>query len=211
VLTNSVVAAPPDTTAPTTTATVTPVPNAAGWNSSDVTVALHAVDNDGGSGVRSITYGSTTVAGDTVTIPVTSEGVTTLTFSATDNAGNAEAPQTLTVKLDKTPPTLTCLAVPRRIDEDERRFVPVSIDVSLTDTVSAPDGFVLVSATVDRPSPTGGDIVGFTAGQPDVSGSVRVKPIQRDGRVYTFSYEGADAAGNTSTCAATVTVAHGDG
>lgn len=211
VLTNSVVAAPPDTTAPTTTATVTPAPNSAGWNSSDVTVSLHAVDNDGGSGVRSITYGSTTVSGDAVSIPITTEGVTTLTFSATDNAGNAEAPQTLTVKLDKTAPTLTCRAVPSRIDEDERRFVPVNILVSLTDTLSAPAGFELVSATVDPPSPIGGDIVGFTTGGPDVSGSVRVKPIQRNGRVYTFTYEGADVAGNDATCAATVTVAHGDG
>ena len=135
---------------------------------------------------------------------------TSLTFSASDNAGNAEAPQTLTVKLDKTPPTLTCRAVPRQIDEDERRFVPVGILVSLTDTLSAPAGFELVSATVDRPSPTGGDIVGFTVGEPDVSGSVRVKPIQRNGRVYTFTYEGADVAGNSSTCAATVTVAHGE-
>ena len=44
-----------ETTAPTTTATLSPQPNEAGWNNSDATVSLSA-DDQGGSGVEKITY-----------------------------------------------------------------------------------------------------------------------------------------------------------
>jgi hypothetical protein len=56
------------------------------------------------------------------------------------------------------------------------------------------------------------DIQSFTLGTPDVSGQLRA---QRNGsgtgRVYTLTYTGADEAGNTATCAATVTVPHDQG
>jgi alpha-tubulin suppressor-like RCC1 family protein len=103
-----------DNAAPDTTDTPSPAPNAAGWNNSDVTVSLSATDT-GGSGVEEIIYSatgaqpiaSTTVPGDTALIPITTEGETTITYHATDNAGNVEAPEnTLTVKLDKSAPTV---------------------------------------------------------------------------------------------------------
>src|SRR5262245_63074771 len=64
-----------DTIPPTTTATVSPLPNAAGWNNSNVTVTLTAVDNPGGSGVKSITFdrghgNPTTVNGASATVNV---------------------------------------------------------------------------------------------------------------------------------------------
>jgi alpha-tubulin suppressor-like RCC1 family protein len=101
-----------DNMAPSTTNMLSPAPNDNGWNSSDVTVTLNATDT-GGSGVKEITYSatgaqaisSTTDPGDTASIPITTEGETTITYSAKDNAGNVEAPEnTLTVKLDKSAP-----------------------------------------------------------------------------------------------------------
>jgi hypothetical protein len=98
----------PDTTAPTTVSTVSPTPNAAGWNHGPVVVHLAA--SDAGSGVASIavaTSGSTsTTAGDSVDVPVSSEGTTTISYHATDEAGNVEAPQTTTVRIDETPPSV---------------------------------------------------------------------------------------------------------
>ena len=101
-----------DTTAPSTTRTLSPQPNAAGWNKEDVTLTLSATDND--SGVKEITYSATgaqaiaeqTVPGATATLSaITTEGQTTISYHATDNAGNTESPpKTLTVKLDKTAP-----------------------------------------------------------------------------------------------------------
>ena len=87
-----------DEAAPVTVATLSTAANNAGWNNSDVTVSLHASDNAGGSGVKRITYSATgahvvpqTVAGgDTASVHVAAEGVTTVTFFAEDNAGNVD-------------------------------------------------------------------------------------------------------------------------
>jgi hypothetical protein len=101
-----------DTTPPTTTGASSPLANGAGWNNSDVTVNLSAADNAGGSGVKQVTYSasgaqtiaSTTVAGATAAPVITAEGTTTVSFYATDNAGNTETTKTVTVMIDKTPP-----------------------------------------------------------------------------------------------------------
>lgn len=104
-----------DVDAPTTSATVSPAPNAAGWNKGDLNVDLAAADNASGSGIKRITYSASgaqaiaeTVANaDTVSVPITSEGTTTLSFFAEDNAGNVEVAKTRVVKLDKTAPVVT--------------------------------------------------------------------------------------------------------
>jgi hypothetical protein len=106
-------AAPQDSTPPTTTATLTSSPNGNGWNNTDLTVNLSAADNLGGSGVKEINAtlagaqtGGGVTAGSTTSITISQEGITTLTFFARDNAGNAEAPKTLTIRIDKTAPTI---------------------------------------------------------------------------------------------------------
>ena len=100
-----------DCVAPTTTSTLSPQPNAAGWNNSDVTVTLNATDT-GGSGLKETNYSindgaSTTVQQNSVQIPVTNEGATTISYQSTDNAGNVEPEQTLTVKIDKSAPRVS--------------------------------------------------------------------------------------------------------
>jgi hypothetical protein len=104
----------PDTTKPSTTATSSPAPNSAGWNNSDVKVHLSATDNEGGWGVKQITYsasGAQTIAktdasGSSADVNLNAEGTTTLTYYAADKAGNVEAAKTLTLKIDKTAPTV---------------------------------------------------------------------------------------------------------
>ena len=71
-----------DPQSPTTTAGSSPAA-VSGWNNTAVQVTLTAVDNPGGCGVASIHYSidggaETVVPGNTVTIDVTAEGVTTL-------------------------------------------------------------------------------------------------------------------------------------
>jgi hypothetical protein len=105
----------PDTTKPSTSATRSVEPNAAGWNKEDVSVKLNATDNQGGWGVKKITYsasGAQTIAntdasGSSADVNLNAEGTTTLTYHATDKAGNVEAPKTLTVKIDKTAPKVS--------------------------------------------------------------------------------------------------------
>ncbi|HZR23530.1 MAG TPA: choice-of-anchor tandem repeat GloVer-containing protein [Vicinamibacterales bacterium] len=153
-----VVLTPPDTTPPTTTAALTPVPNAAGWNNDSVSVALSAIDpGAGSSGVRQITYSvsgaqsvpATSVAGDTVTVPISAEGLSTLTFFATDVAGNMEAANTLLVRVDRTAPTLEGSRAPAANANDWTN-TPVTVTFSCSDALSGvafsnPDS-VIVSA-----------------------------------------------------------------
>ena len=101
-----------DTLKPTITAVATPPANASGWNNSNVTVALTATDDPAGSGVKSITYSavggqpiaSTTVNGASTNVLISGEGITTLSFFATDNEGNTSDVGSITIKLDKTAP-----------------------------------------------------------------------------------------------------------
>lgn len=99
-----------DTALPSASASVSPTPNAAGWNNtSSVSVTVTAGDGTAGSGVASISYavdgGATqTVSGASATIPVSGEGTHSVTYSATDTAGNASSTKTQSVKIDTKAP-----------------------------------------------------------------------------------------------------------
>jgi hypothetical protein len=104
----------PDTTAPTTTARATTADGSTyysgEWTNQDVTLSLTAVDEQNGSGVDKIFYntdGSTNYQEYSAPLSFTSEGTTTVHYHATDKAGNAEQPQTFTIKIDKTAPTVS--------------------------------------------------------------------------------------------------------
>jgi hypothetical protein len=109
-----------DAIPPTTVATAAPTANANGWNNSNVTIALTASDNSGGSGVQQITFNatgaqpiaSTNAAGSSASALISTEGLTSFSFFSTDLAANVELAQTLTIKLDKTPPSITGSRVP---------------------------------------------------------------------------------------------------
>ena len=109
---------PPDSIPPVSTAGTSPGANTNGWYKSDVTVTINAADNAGGSGVQNIQYtlagaqtGSQIVTGASASVTISSEGTTTVTFFATDNAGNHETAQTLTIRLDKTAPNIVASAL----------------------------------------------------------------------------------------------------
>ncbi len=103
-----------DSIPPTTSALAAPSPNVAGWNNSNVTVTLNSADDLGGTGVKQVSLSatgaqpiaSTTVTGAATSFQVANEGITTIAFFGTDNAGNVETSKALTVELDKTPPSI---------------------------------------------------------------------------------------------------------
>lgn len=105
-----------DSIAPTTAASLNPAGNVFGWNNSDVSVSLSSLDNADGSGLRDITYSAsgaeiipaTSVSGASANLLITAEGETTIGYFATDNAGNMETVQTLIIRIDKSPPSVSC-------------------------------------------------------------------------------------------------------
>jgi mannose/cellobiose epimerase-like protein (N-acyl-D-glucosamine 2-epimerase family) len=202
---------PSDTTAPVTVATVSPSPNAAGWNRDEVSVSFQAADNV--VGVKEIhvrvednTAAAARVAyidpGDTFTLPaLTADGEYDITYSAVDELGNTEEPQTLQVRLDRTAPSLSGLpTAPCVIWPPNERMVHVA-DVEGNDTLSGVDQ-VLVTGTSNEPGDDDIRIVG---------GSVDLR-AQRDdegtGRIYTLDAAVTDLAGNATAERATCTVPH---
>lgn len=121
-----------DTTAPTVNDAALSgslAPNPA-WFETNVDVTLSATDPQirtlptpiDGSGVKEIRYyaagaqpigdsnNPTVVSGATAMFTISTEGVTTITYWAVDNAGNAAEAKTVTVKYDKTPPTFDAIS-----------------------------------------------------------------------------------------------------
>jgi hypothetical protein len=101
-----------DTTAPVTTAVSSGQSYAAqhaGWNNTDVTVTLAATDA-GGPGLALTEY---TLDGGAHWTPyaapftLTNEGTYLVGYRSVDTAGSTETTKTLTVKIDKTPPTVS--------------------------------------------------------------------------------------------------------
>jgi hypothetical protein len=85
-----------------------------GWYKSSVTVTLDATDDC--SGVKDIRTdgigGLTIVPGRSAAITLPSDGINNLSYYAADNAGNSETAHPLTIKIDKTAPTITASVSP---------------------------------------------------------------------------------------------------
>jgi hypothetical protein len=187
----------PDTTAPTTTATPNPAPLAGndGWTNGPVTVGLSADDGTCGSGVKEISYSAsgaqtiplTTVTGSSTSFAISNEGVTTVTFYATDNAGNVESAKTLTVKIDNTAPRVAFVTPPT--GSPYLLNQPVAADYSCIDRVGSVDGGVGVASCVGG-VPVGSNIVTSPVG------------------TYTFTVNTADKLGNATSASTSYQVTY---
>lgn len=196
-----------DKTAPNPPAvTVNPQPNADGWHHSVPVVVMFSGNGDVGSvqsGVLRCTA-PMTLAAETAS--------TTVTGTCTDLAGNQSASRTITIKIDRTLPTVACSTRPKILWPPNNKLVPVNVAVNVSDMLSGPAGFKLVSVTSNEPDSGLGDIRGFLVGTRSTSGLLRAQRLgSGTGRVYTFTYNGADRAGNSASCAAMVSVPHDEG
>jgi hypothetical protein len=207
-----------DVDAPTVHAAVPAPTGEHGWFTGNVSIPIAAAD--GCSGVRSITYivngVGTTVSGSAATVALTRDGTFVVEYFATDNAGNESAHEKITVRIDRTPPLLACLALPPLLWPANHRLVDVVVLVLVKDFGSGEDGFALLSAASNEPDnglgdgDRPGDIQGFVVGGPSTKGQLRAERSGKgSGRTYTLRYTGRDAAGNAASCSAFVIVPHG--
>jgi hypothetical protein len=192
-----------DKTPPTITPVRMPPPNANGWNKTNVTASFTCADSLSG-----LAPGSPP-ASTTLSIEGAGQSVT---GTCTDVAGNSASSTVSGINIDKTPPTVACNARPSVLWPPNNKLVAVNASLTVSDSLSGPAGFKLVSATSNEPDSGQGDIQGFTPGTASTSGQLRAQRLgSGNGRVYTLMYSGTDKAGNSSTCAATVTVPHDQG
>jgi hypothetical protein len=147
-----------------------------------------------------------------LTFPV---GDTLVTFSVVDDAGNGSACVATVTIADTTSPTISLDLDPDSLWPPNHKLVTVSASVDVQDVCDPAPGFVLASVTSNEPDDGRGDgshpgdIQDAAFGTSDVSFRLRAERSGRGaGRVYTVTYTGIDASGNTADTVAAVTVAH---
>lgn len=156
----------------------TTVDNApAGWQNTDVNVTLSC--SDAGSGCAATTYevnAGATQYGNLVSL--STDGIHTITYRSTDNAGLEEYTKTATVMIDKTPPEVTTSG-DMTVEATGPSGATADFSYSATDALSGVSG-------ITGCSPASGAI--FPLGS------------------STVSCAATDAAGNTGTATLTVNV-----
>jgi hypothetical protein len=208
----------PDADPPVTIATVSVAPNANGWNNTPVAVTFTATDAAGGWGVSSVTYslagaqsgaGSVTSGG---TVTISAEGVTTIAYYATDEAGNAEASRTLSIAIDKSAPVISGMP------GSACSLWPPSHKMVTVATISAAGGTSALSSlnvAVASNEPAAPGESDFAISGSGTSPRTIALRAERDGkgsgRIYTISVSATDAAGNSATATAQCVVPHDQG
>lgn len=204
-----------DKEAPVITATVSPTPNAAGWDKDAVIVTFTATD-----------VGPSDLATVTAPITITDEGTTTVTGYATDNAGNTGS-IAVTVNIDKTKPVVSATVSPApntagwNKDDVTVAFTATDVGGSGVDlsTVTAPititdegtttitgyatdnagnTGSVAVTVNLDKTAPT-------ITGAPDRTANANGW-YNAD---VTVTFTPDDALSGVDTCTAPVTLTEG--
>jgi hypothetical protein len=186
--------APADTTPPTIVPLIAgPIGNA-GWYRGSVSLSWTVSDPESVF---------TTAGCEPVLLTTDTTGAT---FTCTATSAGGTASKSVTIRIDKTPPTISCTATPNTLWPPDRKLFPVTVSVNVTDGLSGSAGFVLVSVGA-VPELEVGDVQGFTPGMASTTGQLRAVK----GRTYSLVYSGKDIAGNIASCTATVIVPHDQG
>jgi hypothetical protein len=202
-----------DTTAPVTKAAASQINGNNGWYVSDPTVTLTATDT---VSVTQTVYPVQTLyringsQWNNYSQPVTvsTYGINNFEYKSIDQAGNEEAAKSITLKLDKSAPTINVTLNKSTLWPPNNKFVTVTASVYANDSISQIDSIVLTSITSNE---AGGanDIQNAQFGTLDTSFDLRAKSLgSGSGRLYTITYNATDKAGNKSSATATVSVPH---
>jgi uncharacterized lipoprotein YddW (UPF0748 family) len=200
--------------APITSVSISPAtPNGSnGWYTSDVTVTLSGADNCSGiAGTEYSTNDGTTWQPYTGSLVISAEGITTINYRSIDRAGNTEEAQSLTVRIDKTAPTIRLSANPSTIWPPNGKTVMVAIHGEGAESVSGLNGVSYVvtdeygSSLNIAPRILGGNSTKWTE---RLAVEARRNGDDYDGRVYRVRAIITDRAGNTASATVEVVVPH---
>ncbi|MGE5812945.1 MAG: phosphodiester glycosidase family protein, partial [Acidobacteriota bacterium] len=209
---------------PVTTATVSPAPNANGWNNTAVNVALEATDLASGiqdtfaGWVDQLQYSLTgaqaadpqVIPGASASFGISMAGLTTVSYFATDAAGNDEATKTLAVRIDEAPPVIHGLPTDCSLWPPDHELHQVAI-VTAADGISGIASLQVTAASNEPPDPKSPDIVIVPEGDGYAVGLRAERFGDGTGRVYTITTTAVDLAGNQKTMTARCAVPHDQG
>jgi RHS repeat-associated protein len=142
-------------------------------------------------------------------------GTTSVTWTATDSAGNtASAAQTVAV-IDNTPPTISKLtATPNVLWPPNHKMVPVTVAAIASDNCGPAPTTKIISVSSNEPVNGLGD--GDKEPDWEVTGNLTLnlraeRSGTGNGRTYTITVQATDASGNNSTKTVTVSVPKDNG
>jgi hypothetical protein len=208
---------------PISTAAAAPGPNPNGWNKNSVTLTLDATDlRSGNTGtlpgwVDQIQYSiagaqatpTQVVPGHPASVGLTTEGASTVTYFATDAAGNDEGEKELTVRIDRTPPVVLGLPSAGCNLWPKNHWWRLVAFVAAYDTLSglAHGGLDVTVASTNPSDPN--DAVVLPLFNLGYFVFLRAEGGNSNGpRVYTITANATDRADNVRTATATCVVAH---
>ena len=203
-----------DTAAPATTASIVPgtPPGNNGWYLGDARVNLAASDDCSGvARTQFSTDDGATWQDYSGPVVVSSEGTTIVSYRSTDAAGNVETTGQITVRVDKSDPTLTLAADRLILWPPNGQLIPVTLSGSAADAISGLSGVTYV-VTDEYGAPLGiapRALSGATASWTDaIRLEARREGTDLDGRRYTIVATITDAAGRTATATIAMVVPH---
>ncbi|MFJ2441349.1 PQQ-dependent sugar dehydrogenase [Streptomyces sp. NPDC087658] len=134
-----------DRTPPQVSAALNPArPGTSGWYTGEVTLGVTATDNGTVTGRQYSVDGGTTWLAANTAVTLATEGATTVLYRATDSGGNVSEVGTLTVRIDRTGPSVTVTGLDADTSYgDSKRPTPV---IAVTDPVS---GIASSATTLD--------------------------------------------------------------
>ena len=166
------------------------------WLNHAVTISLSAADNPG-SGVASITYSldgvtETVVGGSTqVVIPASPNAAHTLSYSATDHAGNVSAGHSLSVRIDTIGPTTLPKAAKGHTGK------AIALRYLVRDNLSPQ----ATAVTLTVRNSHGKFVKRFALGTKTISTSYTVRWTPRASGTYRYTVTAKDLAGNQQASA----------
>ncbi len=137
-------------------------------------------------------------------------GQASIVYSVVDSSGNKSSVSRSVVVRDSVAPILTVQASPGQIWPPNHQMVPVHVSISATDACDPMPRLTLVRVT-NSESPAEGDDPDVQAiiGGPTTDVLLRAERLGRgQGRIYTLTYDLADASGQKTRAATAVTVLH---
>jgi hypothetical protein len=178
----------PDSTAPTTTATLSGTQGSHDWYRGPVTLSLQASDPDDDSGSLSTSDsidGGATWQTYQSPLSFSADGQYSVQFRSTDLAGNQEVAQTVSFKIDQTPPTLNVVGAPSGTYDFCAGTIPSRPTFAPADNLSGLDGTQGDSWTAPTAA-SGAGTYTYAAHAQDVAGN-----LSSDTRTYAVQYGAA--------------------